>query len=656
MELREGLLEGPPIKGKEIEGDQKTFIDTLLDFLSGLRAKLIVPYVLLTMVIALVGVFVVTNLVTSSIRERFINQLFEASRVVADGLVRREREHLENLRLMAYMEGVSEAIIERDADGLQNMLWPIAMNNQLEAVTVVDLEGQEIMTLALEPATNQYLVSSGADFSQFDMVMDILTGGMDEIGDKFADFLITTFGPYLFTDAPVRDSSGKMIGMLMVGTRLESVLGELKSQSLADITVLDRSGSFVATTLVEPEEGIEVLEVDPQTITQSDASTTHKLELYGRDYQAVIAPLIIRQQEMGILSVVLPSNYIVSTMATSRNIFSLVFALGTIATIVIGYVLAQSIAKPILRLRSISQAVAAGDLDQNTGFERADEIGELASAFDTMTLRLRERTVEAARLYAETIDRNKELADINARLQTTQAQLVQSEKLASVGQLTAGIVHDVKNPLAVIKGLAEELHEEIGIDPSTRAQLATIRDSASRASNIVTDLLKFARQSTPEMQRRDMRETIQSSLRLTEYLTRKGKVEVIVDLPDQPVMVTYDDQQIEQVLINLFTNAVQAMEHGGSLRINLGRAKGAIALAVQDTGMGIPKQNIARIFDPFFTTKPEGEGTGLGLSVSFGIVSRHGGTIEIESELGWGTTFTILLPEEPTQPIMSKPE
>jgi signal transduction histidine kinase len=656
MELREGLLERPPIKGKEIEGDQKTFIDTLLDFLSGLRAKLIVPYVLLTMAIALVGVFVVTNLVTSSIRERFINQLFEASRVVADGLVRREREQLENLRLMAYMEGVSEAIIERDVDGLQNMLWPIAMNNQIEAVTVIDLEGQEIMTLALEPATNQYLVSSGADFSQFDMVMNILSGGMDEIGDKFADFLITTFGPYLFTDAPVRDSSGKMIGMLMVGTRLESVLGELKSQSLADITVLDRSGSFVATTLVEPEEGIEVLEVDPQTITQSDASTTHKLELYSRDYQAVIAPLIIRQQEMGILSVVLPSNYIVSTMATSRNIFSLVFALGTIATIVIGYALAQSIAKPILRLRSISQAVAAGDLDQNTGFERADEIGELASAFDTMTLRLRERTVEAARLYAETIDRNKELADINARLQSTQAQLVQSEKLASVGQLTAGIVHDVKNPLAVIKGLAEELHEEIGIDPSTRAQLATIRDSASRASSIVTDLLKFARQSTPEMQRRDMRETVQSSLRLTEYLTRKGKVEAIVDLPDQPVMVTYDAQQIEQVLINLFSNAVQAMEHGGSLRINLGRAKGAIAIAVQDTGMGIPKQNINRIFDPFFTTKPEGEGTGLGLSVSFGIVSRHGGTIEVESELGWGTTFTVLLPEEPTQPIMSKPE
>jgi signal transduction histidine kinase len=646
MEIREGLLEQPPGR-KEVEGEQRTFLDTFLDALSGLRAKLIVPYVLLTMVIAMVGVFIVTRLVTSSIRERFVNQLFEASRVVADGIVRHERDHLADLRLMAFMEGVPEAIVDRDADRLQEMLWPIALNNQIEAISVLDLLGQEIMTLAFEPETSQYLVSSGYDFSGFAMVVKGLAGAIDDLGDKYADLMVTSFGPYLFTNAPVRDDTGKIIGLLLVGTRLESLLGDLKSQSLADITILDRNGNYISTTLVEPDEGFQLLELDPEDLASDDATFTRELELYGRDYQVVDAPLIIRQQEMGILSVVLPSNYIVTTMATSRNTFSLLFSLGTVATIVIGYMLAQSIAKPILRLRSISQSVAAGDLDQSTDLQRADEIGELASAFDTMTFRLRERTAEAARLYAETAERNEELADINARLQSTQAQLVQSEKLASVGQLTAGIVHDVKNPLAVIKGLAEELHEEVGLDPSTRAQLTTIRDSASRASTIVTDLLKFARQSTPEMQRRDMRETIQSSLRLTEYLTRKGKIEVSVELPDQPIMMSYDAQQIEQVLINLVTNAVQAMQHGGSLRVNLNRTSGKIAIAVQDTGTGIPKQNLTRIFDPFFTTKPEGEGTGLGLSVSFGIVSRHGGTIEVESELGWGTTFTIFLPEEP---------
>jgi two-component system NtrC family sensor kinase len=149
--------------------------------------------------------------------------------------------------------------------------------------------------------------------------------------------------------------------------------------------------------------------------------------------------------------------------------------------------------------------------------------------------------------------------------------------------------------------------------------------------------------------RRDMRETIHSSLRLTEYLTRKGGVEVIVDMPEDPVMVIYDAQQIEQVLINLFSNAIHAMKNGGTLRINLGQADRAVAIAVQDTGTGISRENLVRIFDPFFTTKPEGEGTGLGLSVSYGIVSNHGGQIDVESKLGQGTTFTILLPEEPPQ-------
>ena len=177
-------------------------------------------------------------------------------------------------------------------------------------------------------------------------------------------------------------------------------------------------------------------------------------------------------------------------------------------------------------------------------------------------------------------------------------------------------------------------------------QLSTIRESATKASTIVTDLLKFARQSTPELERRDMRETIEASVRLTEYLARKGNVEIKIDMPSSPVLVWYDAQQIEQVLINLVGNAIQAMKNGGTVRINLSKAENSIALSVQDNGVGIPEKNLQRIFDPFFTTKPEGEGTGLGLSVSFGIITRHRGQISVDSKPGLGTTFTILLPIE----------
>ena len=624
-------------------------LNRLIGVFASLRAKLIVPYVILTLLIAMVGVYVITRLVTSSLSERFTNQLLEASRVAGDGIVRKERTHLEDLRLMAFTEGVPEALVARDPQALQDLLFPIVLNSGIQATTVVDLTGTEIITLARQPSSGEYIISEGGDFSQFKIVSDILKNDQDGIGDKYAGLLVTSFGPYLFTSAPVRDANGDLLGVLLAGTSLDTLLSDMKNQSLADVILLDNDGALVSTTFVEPETGFGPVEINPGLINETKQSVTLDFDLYERDYKSTYAPLVIRSVETGILGVALPSNFILTTMATSRTTFSLIFSAGTLATIVVGYLLAQSIAKPILRLRAVSQAVAAGDLNQNTGLRGTDEIGELAGAFDIMTLRLRDRTAEAARLYDETLLRNKELAEINARLQTAQAQLIQSEKLASVGQLTAGIVHDVKNPLAVIKGLAEELSEEFSIDPSMKDQLATIRESATKASTIVTDLLKFARQSTPELERRDLRETVEASLRLTEYLARKGKVEVKVDMPPSPVLIWYDAQQIEQVLINLIGNAIQAMKNGGTARINLSEAENSIALSVQDNGVGIPEKNLKRIFDPFFTTKPEGEGTGLGLSVSFGIITRHRGQISVDSKPGLGTTFTILLPIDQEQ-------
>ena len=644
MEITSSTFEQSSGDSQNLGNEQVPTLNKLIGVFASLRAKLIIPYVILTLLIAMVGVYVITRLVTSSLHERFVNQLLEASRVAGDGMVRKERTHLEDLRLMAFTEGVPEALVARDPQALQDLLFPITLNNAIQVITVVDLTGTEIITLARHPSSGEYITSEGGDFSQFNIVSDILKNDQDAVGDKFAGMLVTSFGPYLFTSAPVRDADGDLLGVLLAGTSLDTLLSEIKNQSLADIILLDNDGLLVWTTFVEPEAGFGPVEINPGLLNQTNPSITLDFDLYGRDYKSTYAPLVIRQNSTGILGVALPSSFIVTTMATSRTTFSLIFSAGTIATIVIGYVLAQSIAKPILRLRSVSQAVAAGDLNQDTGLRGSDEIGELAGAFDIMTIRLRDRTAEAARLYDETLVRNQELAEINARLQTAQAQLIQSEKLASVGQLTAGIVHDVKNPLAVIKGLAEELSEGFSVDPSMKDQLSTIRESATKASTIVTDLLKFARQSTPELERRDLRETIQASVRLTEYLARKSHVEVKIDMPSSSVMIWYDAQQIEQVLINLIGNAIQAMKNGGTVRINLSEAENSIALSVQDNGVGIPEKNLQRIFDPFFTTKPEGEGTGLGLSVSFGIITRHRGQISVDSKPGLGTTFTILLP------------
>jgi signal transduction histidine kinase len=618
-----------------------------------LRAKLILPYVILTIGVAFVGIFIVTRLVTSTVRERFVNQLYQAARVASDGEVRLEEDHLSSLRLMVFTVGVPEALVQRNGQALSDLLYPLALNDGLDSVVALDAEGNEVMGLARPGDSAEYQSTSGADFSQYPFVEKAIRGQADPTGDKFTGVVGTSVGQILYTSAPVRTEDDQVVGVLMVGTRLDALVQDLKAQSLADVALLDTSGHVLTSTLMLPEGEASPLDLSASG-SQATASGIKEITFYERTYQVVYAPWVVREERLGTIAVVLPSNFVVSTEATSRNQFSLIFAVATLAVIVLGYILAQSIAGPILRLRTMAQAVAAGDLEQKSGLTRSDEIGDLAQAFDVMTARLQARTTEANRLYEETVERNRQLAEMYDRLQAAQQQLIQSEKLAAVGQLAAGIVHDVKNPLGVIKGMAEELMEDAADDPEFRQGLLVIRDNANRANLIVTDLLKFARQSTPTMQKRDLRETMEGCLRLTDYLIRKGRVKAVTDFPKEAVWVTYDPQQIEQVVINLIQNAVQAMPDGGEIEIRMVDRGVEVLLEIKDNGKGIEPENLSRIFEPFFTTKPEGQGTGMGLAVTYGIVSRHGGRIDVSSQVGEGTTFSIQLPKEPEAAVVGE--
>jgi two-component system NtrC family sensor kinase len=290
----------------------------------------------------------------------------------------------------------------------------------------------------------------------------------------------------------------------------------------------------------------------------------------------------------------------------------------------------------------MAEDVAKGNLQHSIKLHRADEVGELASSFNIMTLQLRERTDQAKALLEESIQRNKELEDINTRLQNMQMQLVRSEKLAAIGQLTAGIVHDVKNPLAAIQGMTVLLRKDQRLPSEARQDIGMIHNSAVNATKIVTDLLKFARQAPPELKSQDLRATLYSALSLNRYIIRKAHVKVITEVSNQPVIVKYDAMQIEQVLINLIQNAVQAMPQGGYLKVALAKQNGTAKIGLFDTGVGIPAENLKRIFDPFFTTKESG--TGLGLSTSYGIIASHHGEIHVQSQLRRGTCFMITMP------------
>jgi signal transduction histidine kinase len=243
-------------------------------------------------------------------------------------------------------------------------------------------------------------------------------------------------------------------------------------------------------------------------------------------------------------------------------------------------------------------------------------------------------------------------------------QLVQSEKLSTLGEMAAGVAHEINNPIGIISMFAQLLSEEVREgSPTAYEKARTIEQQAEHVGSIVKDLLRFARKSTGDQGPVDARAVVERSLAIVEHEKMRREVVVKKMVPADPCMVFGDEGPLAQVVLNLMLNAVQAMEGKGELAVSIvkigpsERAPGIPAgegpapsgervwIQVRDTGPGIPEKNLKRIFEPFFTTKPAGQGTGLGLSVSFGIVSRdHRGTIWVQSEEGKGALFTVELP------------
>ena len=262
---------------------------------------------------------------------------------------------------------------------------------------------------------------------------------------------------------------------------------------------------------------------------------------------------------------------------------------------------------------------------------------------------------------------SEELAVANGRsltalvqLKSTQAQLLQAEKLSAIGQLVAGVAHELNNPLTSIIGYAqlleEELHEQREVrDVAALAQdLRRIAEESERAARIVRNLLAFARRQTAAREPHDLAELCSRVLALRSYEMRLNGVELETDFAPGLPPVVADSGQLQQALLNLLLNAEQAMRGRAERRLHVGArlddAASAVELFVADTGHGIDAKNLTRIFDPFFTTRDVGEGTGLGLSICYGIVRDHGGQIDVESRVGAGTTFRLTLPARVEEP------
>jgi len=235
------------------------------------------------------------------------------------------------------------------------------------------------------------------------------------------------------------------------------------------------------------------------------------------------------------------------------------------------------------------------------------------------------------------------LDDVTDRAEL-ERRLMQADKLSSIGLLAAGVAHEVNTPLAVISTYAQMLAKQISGDEQKAPLLEKIARQTFRASEIVNSLLNFSRTSPTEFVPLDLNKVLRETLTLVEHQFAKSSVKADLAFDENIPLIKGSPGKLQQVFLNLFLNARDAMESGGSLRIETERWNGAVRVKVRDTGAGIAPENLARIFDPFFTTKGARKGTGLGLSVSYGIVREHGGNIEVQSQVGHGTQFVLTFP------------
>ncbi len=371
--------------------------------------KIILPYVVLTLVLAGFGSYLATNVVTGSLEERFENQLAEAGRVTSDSVVRTERAHLETVRTVAFTQGISDAIAEGDSGQVQRVAVPIAANSGTERIAVLDSSGKTLVSVALtNPAELTYVtaITSGQE-GEWPIARAVLNGVTDEFGDKQAQIIETNDGFILYTAGPIK-SGGKLAGVVLVGTTMETFLTGTEVQALADISVYDFDGtSLVSTFVAEPgDEDAGLTISDPTLLTSITGGETVRETriVWGREYDFMYSTLELRGRTAGIYSVALPTDFIFSAGNATRTQVAILFGIGIVAVLGIGFFLAGALTKPILRLAGTAVRVSSGDLNARSGVRTRDEIGQLAETFDGMTARLQKQHLATIKALTSAID------------------------------------------------------------------------------------------------------------------------------------------------------------------------------------------------------------------------------------------------------------
>jgi two-component system NtrC family sensor kinase len=468
-------------------------------------------------------------------------------------------------------------------------------------------------------------------------------------------------GLVMIAGAPVIAADHKILGALYGGILLNRNFGmvdriwelvfaqeRVDHQDIGVVTIFENDAR-VSTTLKsargEREVGSQISADIRDVVLRQGGSFRGRTLAAGDMYVTAYDPLRSYDGRIiGMLGVGRLEKFYTSTR--NRVILSF-FGIATVGFICILGITYHEIGKimfPVSKMVAATRNIAAGRFDEEVQTDpQHGEIALLAESFNTMLKSLRQMRADLEE-WGQTLE--EKVKQRSAELGAMQARVAQSERLASLGMLAAGVAHEINNPLGAILALTALTLEDVKENDPNRENLQEVVKQSQRCRDIVKGLLEFSRDSKVSMELVNLNKILQDTLSLISKQAQFLNITVVTNYDPQLPPVMGDKSQLEQVMMNILVNAVQAMQERGTVTITTrpnARDQSVEAL-IADTGCGMPAEQIDQIFDPFFTTKANGQGTGLGLSIAYGIITSHRGTISVESEVGKGSTFKIRLP------------
>lgn len=648
---------------------QESLLDHVLtsksDVPTSLATKLIFNFiaiiVIVSIVFTVVGIHLISNRIISEAQDMVHQDLNAAREIYSSKLGRITDVITFTANRFFIRDAIQSGSLEQTTQELQN----VRIKEGLDILNITDNQGNVIMR-----ANNPGII--GDNQSHIDLIREVLIKEkprsstsmvnsedlrkespvlaqqayfhlVDTPMARDSDISEVTSGMVLLSAAPIFGSQGNLIGVLYGGTLINrnyEIVDKIKQTVFQNVkynnedigtATIFQDDVRISTNVLNKDGsraiGTQVTEEVYNRVVQEEGAWIGRAYVVNNWYITAYEPIRnINNQIIGILYVGILEQKYVDIRKSTVFAFIAVTLMGVLISIILSYIISRKISVPIKQLVSASREVASGNLDAKVEIVSDDELGELADSFNVMASALKKRD-EQLKEFA----RNK---------------IMESEKLAIIGQLSANVAHELNNPLQGIVTYSYLLLEKMDSENASRGSIEKIVIQANRCRDIIRGLLDFARQRKPDKTLCDVNSILQECISLMENQAIFLNIQIDINLTKDLPMVIIDPSQIERVFMNMIINAAEAMDGNGQLTITTRADQGNnfVEAIFKDTGHGISEQHMERIFDPFFTTKETGHGVGLGLAISYGIIKEHKGSISVESQIEKGTTFTIRLP------------